>query len=189
MAIPALPLRCPRSDRAPTSAASAMTKGRRRRNAESEGRTDPAGVARSSGTARLDQAGLTDMDNHFGDERIALGADAAHRSRRGWPSRLAVLVIAVCAFGCFLPAITQGYTGINLWLTETSTTQAGGHPDIGIHVNWNNRLINNSGAPAGEPCNECQDAKDIITQMPTGLIGNPNNLPRCKMAEFALKEC
>jgi hypothetical protein len=76
-----------------------------------------------------------------------------------------------------------------LWIAETSSTQAGGHPDIGLHAAYDTRVIHNEGEPPGEPCNACQDPRDVITHLPTGFIGSPSQIPQCSLADFAIEKC
>ena len=83
----------------------------------------------------------------------------------------------------------QAYTAIDNWLAETMSTQAGGHPDIGIHASYDTRVINNGGGPPGEPCNACQDPRDVIVHFPTGFIGSPSQIPQCSLADFATEQC
>ena len=58
----------------------------------------------------------------------------------------------------------------------TSTTQAGGHPDL------ETRLTLRS---PGEP----EAAENVIVNLPEGLFGNPHAIPTCKSADFALAAC
>ena len=66
--------------------------------------------------------------------------------------------------------------------THVSTTQAGGHPDVDYAVTWTARELDN------RPCN-CEDARILDMHFPTGFIGDPHNVPACRLTEFALHSC
>jgi hypothetical protein len=59
---------------------------------------------------------------------------------------------------------------------SVSTSQAGGHPD----VNFDFTLAN-----PGQP----EAAKEAVLNLPEGLFGNPNAIPRCTSSDFALQQC
>ncbi len=102
-----------------------------------------------------------------------------------FPIALAAFV-GIAALGA---GMAQGYANIDYWRAETMSTQAGGHPDIGIHVSYDTRVIHNGEEPAGQPCNACQDPRDIVVHFPTGFIGSPSQVPQCAMADFATEKC
>ncbi len=110
------------------------------------------------------------------------------RSRPRWMLWVVALTPLVGA-SLFGAGAAHGYTNINLWIAETASTQAGGHPDIGIHAGYDTRILNNGGEPPGEPCNACQDPRDIVTHLPTGFIGSPSQIPQCSLADFATEKC
>jgi hypothetical protein len=58
----------------------------------------------------------------------------------------------------------------------TSTTQAGGHPDLGMSFS-----LESPGAP--------EAAQNVVVDVPEGLFGNPNAITRCTPAKFVLDEC
>ncbi|MGA8746206.1 MAG: hypothetical protein WB507_10120, partial [Solirubrobacterales bacterium] len=60
--------------------------------------------------------------------------------------------------------------------TTTSTTQAGGHPDLSTSFNL---------ASPGEP----EDARNVIFSAPQGVFGNPDALSHCSSSDFALDQC
>jgi hypothetical protein len=73
---------------------------------------------------------------------------------------------------------------INQFEAYPSTTQAGGHPDLYIEFDIDNRY-----SPVlDHPC-QCNDAKDLIFNFPAGFIGNPHAAVRCTAAEFAFNDC
>ena len=111
------------------------------------------------------------------------------KTRRRWIARIVALVVPSSGSGSSVPTSAQAYTAIDNWLAETMSTQAGGHPDIGIHASYDTRVINNGGGPPGEPCNACQDPRDVIVHFPTGFIGSPSQIPQCSLADFATEQC
>ncbi len=62
---------------------------------------------------------------------------------------------------------------------QPSTTQAGGHPDINTLFSFGNR--DNQEFPTN--C-LCQDAKNITVRLPTGVVGDPHNVPQCTQKDF-----
>jgi hypothetical protein len=58
----------------------------------------------------------------------------------------------------------------------TSTTQAGGHPDLETRPSLQS---------PGEP----EAAENVIVNLPEGLFGNPQAIPTCKSADLALSAC
>ena len=73
-----------------------------------------------------------------------------------------------------------------------TTTQAGGHPDFWLEFDIDNRVDPQMKDPSdpskAHPC-ACNDAKDIVVNLPPGFIGNPHATPRCTAKEFAFNEC
>jgi hypothetical protein len=59
---------------------------------------------------------------------------------------------------------------------SVSTSQAGGHPDVSFDFTLE--------AP-GQP----EAAKEAVLNLPEGLFGNPNAIPRCTSSDFALHQC
>jgi hypothetical protein len=88
------------------------------------------------------------------------------------------------------PGEAKAYTGINTFSTIPSDTQAGGHPDVEIHANFDNRVVKEGEFEAPEPggCG-CDDAETIDVHFPTGFIGNPHAVPRCTLTLFSAEEC
>jgi hypothetical protein len=88
-------------------------------------------------------------------------------------------------------AIGDG-VGIYKFQAVPSTTQAGGHPDLSLEFEIENRYdpqLKDSEDPTKfEPC-ACNDARDIIVNLPAGFIGNPSATPQCNAKEFAFDEC
>jgi hypothetical protein len=80
------------------------------------------------------------------------------------------------------PALAS--TPIIAYEAVPSTTQAGGHPDLGLLFSVENRLLQQSKSA----CN-CEDAKDATVHLPTGFIGNPHATPQCTLSEFSADSC
>jgi hypothetical protein len=101
--------------------------------------------------------------------------------------RLAPLLLAAAALaiGALATPTARAESPIYGFEVSTSTTQAGGHPDIRTLVWMGNRNTQHIPAPS---C-DCQDPKDITVEMPTGVIGNPNAVPRCSATDFANLVC
>jgi hypothetical protein len=68
---------------------------------------------------------------------------------------------------------------IEAYTVTTSTTQAGGHPDISLELNF----------PEGGFLEGIHDPRQIATHMPAGLIGNPHAIPTCSLLAFNKGEC
>jgi hypothetical protein len=79
---------------------------------------------------------------------------------------------------------------IHYFNAEPNTAQAGGHPDLTIEFNIDNRYDPQLKDENGEyvKC-ACNDAKDIVINFPAGFIGNPHATPQCDAAQFAFDEC
>jgi hypothetical protein len=97
-----------------------------------------------------------------------------------WRGRLGTgfaAMIAACAVfvaGHIAPASAS--EAISSFGVSTSTTQAGGHPDLSASFTLAN---------PGEP----EAAEDVTVNFPSGIFGNPNAVPTCTASDFALFEC
>jgi hypothetical protein len=93
---------------------------------------------------------------------------------RRTPRRLIGLFIAVAALAWAIPASAQALTLSNLAATPTGTdaTQAGGHKDFHIHMDFG----------AGQ-------VKDLTVGLPPGVIGNPNAAPLCTVDQLNADAC
>jgi hypothetical protein len=98
---------------------------------------------------------------------------------------LATLVAGLCAFS----APADAWVGLNNFTMVPSGTQAGGHPDVAIELEWDNSEVHEGNYTS--PSNECvcDDVRIITQHFPTGFIGNPHATPRCEIAEFAQGRC
>jgi hypothetical protein len=72
---------------------------------------------------------------------------------------------------------------VRAYEVQTTSTQAGGHPDFMVEVD----LVRRNELPS-LICG-CNSARDITVDTPPGVIAAPRRLPRCTSVEFALKEC
>ena len=77
---------------------------------------------------------------------------------------------------CCLPATAQASEAITSFTTSTSTTEAGGHPDLSTSF-----TLANPGAP--------EAAKNIVFNAPRGVFGDPGAISRCTSSDFALDQC
>ncbi|MGN6256700.1 MAG: hypothetical protein ACTHN3_02975 [Solirubrobacterales bacterium] len=98
-----------------------------------------------------------------------------------------MLAVAICcaawiALGSTADADPSEYGLESVNATE-STTVAGAHPDLTMGF----RLKTDPNSPAdSNGFHETYAAlKDMVVALPPGLIGNPNALPQCGVAEFA----
>ena len=129
-----------------------------------------------------------------GREGTAMSFGQQSTGRRGRGTLAAVIAgamaLLVCAFMWLSAGEAQAYTGINEFSTVQSDTQAGGHPDIEIHANFDNRIIKNGEQlpPVTGGCG-CDDPEIIDIQLPTGFIGDPHAVPRCTLALFSEQSC
>jgi hypothetical protein len=74
---------------------------------------------------------------------------------------------------------------IRSFTVTPSTTQAGGHPNLVTHFDIENHLDPQlPDDPGGS-----NDARDIVVDLPAGVIGNPHAYPTCTASEFALSLC
>ena len=112
-------------------------------------------------------------------------------------TKLIAMMIALVSFAAVLSATAEEGSAallpvqIRSFTTTPSTTQAGGHPDLEIHSNFDNHLFIDGELIEDPPpgtCN-CADAKVITTHLPTGFIGNPHAVPACTLSDFGLQQC
>ena len=75
-------------------------------------------------------------------------------------------------------------TPISAFSATPGNDVAGGHPDVEIYFEVENRVLQHSQSA----CN-CEDVKDAIVHFPAGFIGNPHATPQCSVAEFSANEC
>lgn len=75
------------------------------------------------------------------------------------------------------PAITR-------FEMEPDSTQAGGHPDVKIGIEWQ---VSNGSIGSCKP--KCLAARIVGSEFPTGFIGNPHAAPKCTLTEFSTAAC
>jgi hypothetical protein len=103
--------------------------------------------------------------------------------------RIAIALGALLAGICLWAGPAQAYEGINVFNMGPSTTQAGGHPDISLEMEWDDSIKHEGKeAPISNICG-CDDARVIIQHFPTGFVGNPHATPTCELAEFSVGRC
>jgi hypothetical protein len=103
--------------------------------------------------------------------------------------RLALALTAFLAAVLLWAVPAQAWEGFYVANMEPSLTQAGGHPDVKIEMNWDNSLYHEDHPAApSNPC-LCDDPKIAIQHFPTGFIGNPNATPQCQIVEFSFGRC
>ena len=85
----------------------------------------------------------------------------------------AVIFSAIALLGV---APAQASMGVSSFEIITSTTQAGGHPDLTTSFTL---------AEAGIE----ESAENVVFNAPEGLFGNPNALLHCTSSDFALEQC
>jgi hypothetical protein len=104
-----------------------------------------------------------------------------------------VLLIAMAAAGADRAG---AWAGINTLSVETSSTQAGGHPNVDAYSLFDTVItkgLEPDGTPHVEPplpgtCG-CDDPRVIIDHFPTGFIGDPHAVPICQLEELGKEEC
>ena len=117
-------------------------------------------------------------------ERAGTG-NRGHRLLLGFALMVIALTLGV------LTSKAQAYHGINSFSVDSSNTQAGGHPDIDIHLNFDNTYVN-QGEPGGrspEDLCACTDVERIDVHFPTGFIGNPHAIGQCTLDEMSNHTC
>jgi len=89
---------------------------------------------------------------------------------------LTILVLCLALAGLAIPAAAAAESSIESFEVDSSTTQAGGHPDLRTKFRLD--------AP-GQP----EAASDVEVNLPQGMFGNPNAVTPCSAANFALTQC
>ena len=84
----------------------------------------------------------------------------------------AALALALALFA----APASASPTISKFEIATSTTQAGGHPDLDMTF-----ALDDPGQP--------ESARDVTINLPEGLFGNPNAVTKCASLDFALQQC
>jgi hypothetical protein len=90
--------------------------------------------------------------------------------------RLLIAALATTAWLVGASGAAQAEQPIKDFFVTSSTTQAGGHPDL-------------SGSFSLEKPGDPEAAKNILVNLPSGVFGNPGAIVKCSAAEFVLSEC
>jgi hypothetical protein len=90
---------------------------------------------------------------------------------RGW---LIAALTALASLALAAPAAAQ--IGIESFTTESSDTQAGGHPDLVTAFSLAEPGVHEA-------------AKDVAFEAPAGIFGNPGAITPCTASDFALAQC
>ena len=85
-------------------------------------------------------------------------------------------VLIAFALALMLVATASASEAINSFEVTTSTTQAGGHPDLDSVF-----ALDSPGQP--------ETAKNVTVNLPEGVFGNPNAIQQCSSVDFALDQC
>jgi hypothetical protein len=108
---------------------------------------------------------------------MAEGKTMSKETRRMRAPKTAVLLASMCALAlAWAASPATASEGINSFSVTSSTSQAGGHPDLGMSFSLES---------PGEP----EAAQDVIVNTPEGLFGNPNATIQCTSVDFALTQC
>ncbi len=93
--------------------------------------------------------------------------------------------ILACTACLAVPALAQAGSPIIDYQVSSSSTQAGGHPDLNVFLWTGNRSTEYVPAPS---C-DCNDPADLHMHLPAGIIGDPHATPRCSSQDFGNFEC
>jgi hypothetical protein len=102
--------------------------------------------------------------------------------RLGRPSLLAVFAaVVLCAAA--LCGTAQARVPVYAFEATTSSTQAGGHPDLVTRVE-----VGTFATEGVEEC-FCNAIRDITVKTPPGIVGVPSNITQCTASELAANKC
>jgi hypothetical protein len=97
---------------------------------------------------------------------------------------MAPAIVLAMAFLVIFVMPARADTPISAFSATPGNVVAGGHPDVEIYFEVENRVLQHSQSA----CN-CEDVKDATVHFPPGFIGNPHATPQCSVAEFSANEC
>jgi hypothetical protein len=104
-------------------------------------------------------------------------------------ARLALALGALITAVLLWAAPAHAWEGFYIAEMYPSESQAGGHPDVKIQMNWDNSTHHENAPTApSNPC-ICDDPKIATQHFPTGFIGNPHATPLCEIVEFSFGRC
>ncbi len=81
-----------------------------------------------------------------------------------------------CLLALALPAPAMAGVAVTGFTVSSTTTQAGGHPDLTTSTTF-------------QSTPNSDDVKDLIVRFPPGLLGNPTATAKCSTAQFAADTC
>jgi hypothetical protein len=105
-----------------------------------------------------------------GEERMSEGA------RTMSIAKTCTSLVACLTLFLLASASASASQTINAFSVTTTTTQAGGHPDVGMSFELQS---------PGEP----ESARDVMVNTPEGVFGSPNAIDKCNSQDFALEQC
>ena len=125
------------------------------------------------------------VNEAMGTHAIAAGTmPLGHRAARV-ALALGGLIVAILLWA----APAHAWEGFYVAEMYPNNSQAGGHPDVKIQMNWDNSTHHeNAPAAPSNPC-ICDDPKIATQHFPTGFIGNPHATPLCEIVEFSFGRC
>ena len=85
-------------------------------------------------------------------------------------------VLLGCLITLAVPAPAMAAVDVTAFSVTSTTTQAGGHPDLTVSTSFQSN-------PSSD------DVKDLIVRFPPGLLGNPTATAKCSPAQFAADTC
>jgi hypothetical protein len=93
---------------------------------------------------------------------------------------MAAIAFAVGAIVfCALPALARAQFGISSFTATTSSTQAGGHPDLTAAFALDTEALGN---PVGQ-------LRTATVTLPQGFVGNPQAIEKCSQEDFQELHC
>ena len=119
------------------------------------------------------------------DSRAAIDSSRLVMGRRRAAALVAIAIAAVALLAALAPGRAGADSPIYQFEVHPSTTQAGGHPNIDTLIWVGNRYTQHIPPPS---C-DCQDPRDILIEMPPGVIGDPHATPKCSVADFSTEHC
>ncbi len=85
-------------------------------------------------------------------------------------------LLLACLLALALPAPAMAAVNVTAFSVTSTTTQAGGHPDLTVSTSFDS-------SP------DSDDVKDLTVRFPPGLLGNPTATSKCTQAQFAADTC
>lgn len=98
-------------------------------------------------------------------------------------ARMTVIATVCLSLGLASAPLARADSQIVSFSSASSTTQAGGHPNIVVSYKFGNRFTQTP------PECDCNDPQNILTGLPTGVIGNPLATPQCSRVDFGADLC